>query len=105
MNERRSYKAHAGAPVGVERGAREMFVMVMPLVGVHVVDRTPRDGVDFVELRCQPAAGDRTPVHDRDCSVRVLAGARGAEEHAHQTLDARLESGLLRELAQHRVCR
>ena len=60
----------------------------MPCMGVHLVDAAPGDLVHFVELRLQPAAENRTEVHDGHRSVRVLAGARFAEERADQSLDA-----------------
>src|SRR5689334_8986673 len=89
----------ARPPVGLERGAGEAFVVVVPLVGGDVVDRTPRDLGHLVQLRSGRATRDLAEIDDGHGAVRVLVGAGLAREHADEAAGACLHPRFLGQLA------
>jgi hypothetical protein len=89
--------------VGFERGARELLVVVVPIVGADIIDRPPGDLADLVELGPQRAAHCVAEVHDRNDAVRIAVDARGSREHPDEPVDPGGQSDLLGDLSPDRL--
>jgi hypothetical protein len=74
----------------------------MPVAGVDVVDGTPRDLANLVELGLQRAAHRMTEVDDRNDAVRISVHARRSSEDADELVDASGQSDLFCDLAKDR---
>jgi hypothetical protein len=85
--------------MGVERGARQLLVVVVPIGGRDIVDRPVRDLAYFVRLRPQLSAGRLAEIDDGDDAVRVAVRTGRSREHADQTGHSRIEPDLFCDLA------
>ena len=90
-------------PMGFERGAGELLVMVVPLIAADLVDRPKGDLAHLVDLGPQHAAHRAAEVDDRDDTVRVAVDVRGPREHSDETVDLRGQPDLFGDLPQDRL--